>query len=718
MANRNMKVSVLVELVDRLTAPLRGLTRGIAGIANSVGDLGRRIGLIGATFAAFSFMAPMQQAAAWDAQLRDIAITAGKTGGAAESMIGDLSKQYQKLAFMTGQTSDDVAKGAKTLISGNMATDLIERLMPTIARVATATGATITDTAKTVLSLSDTLKIPSEQMEAMLGKLAVAGKLGRFEFADMARALPELTAQMAKLGITGREAVESLGVNLQIAMIGTADPSQAATNLNNFLTKINAPEAIKKFEKELKVDLTGVMTDATAKGINPVEAVIEKMISKLSPHQAEIDKIMKKAEVSDKQREEQVRTLIAGTNVGKLYADMQVLGFILPMMQNIAKFKEFREQLKTAGVDTIVDDFATRMKGLQPQLNQFGVVASAVGNRIGLAFASNLPTAMNSIQDLLKSVDQVDKKLPGFVDGVLSWGGALLVLGAGLAILTPVVSALAGLFGLLISPVVLAAAAIGAAAWHIWSNWDQLGPEMGKIFGGLKQAAGGFGEMMSGLFTGDRERTITGARQMMDGLATALDGGWEVLKSLARGGVNAIDGIIGGMASSFDKLFGTDVAGSYARLKAAATDAWEGVKQSAFGAWEAIKAKGEELITWAQGLPARMIAAIGSIDLTNIIKWPALPKWLGGTAPSGPGEPGLSTMDGFNPTSAPAAPGSGIGGSAGFTRTSGGPAANSNVNVGGRIVVEAAEGTRVINVQSENPAVPVMPNRGMMLGRA
>jgi hypothetical protein len=61
--------------------------------------------------------------------------------------------------------------------------------------------------------------------------------------------------------------------------------------------------------------------------------------------------------------------------------------------------------------------------------------------------------------------------------------------------------------------------------------------------------------------------------------------------------------------------------------------------------------------------------------------------------------------------------GTGLGGQSGFTRTAGGPAANSNVQVGGRILVQAAEGTRIVNVQSENPAVPVTPDRGTMVGR-
>jgi len=551
--------------------------------------------------------------------------------------------------------------------------------------VATATGATIADTAKTVLSLSDTLKIPSDQMEAMLGKLAVAGKLGRFEFADMARALPELTAQMAKLGVTGREAVESLGANLQIAMIGTADPSQAATNLNNFLTKINAPEAIKKFEKELKVDITGVMTNATAKGINPIEAVIEKMISKLKPHQAEIDKIMKKAGVNDKQREEQIKTLIAGTNVGKLYADMQVLAFILPMMQNIDKFKEFREQLKTAGVGTIVDDFATRMKGLQPQLNQFGVLAGAVGNRIGLAFASNMPTAMQAIQDLLKWVDALDKKWPGLIDGVLSWTGALLVLGAGLAVLTPMVGALAAVVGLLFSPITLIVLALGAlayAAWYIYQNWETIGPKLKAIWDGMVAPVVNAWNAIKQAFT--------------DAVAWVEQKGNDIA-AWAQGLPGRITGAIGDLAS---------------KLKEAGANAIQGL-------WDGMMAKFDALVEWAAGLPGRIVAAIGNIDLSNIIK---LPSWLGGAVPGvAPGSKPMPSVDpmgnptGFNPTSAP---GVGIGGSNGFTRTAGGPAANSNVTVGGRIVVEAAEGTRVVNVQSENPAVPVTPNRGSMLLRA
>lgn len=749
MSGRNMAVSVLVKLVDGLTSPLRGMMRGITSVGSGIANVGRQIGVVGGALAAISFMAPIQQAAAWDAQLRDIAVTAGKTGAEVERSIAEMSSRYQKLAFDTGHSAANVAKGAQLLIASGMDTGLIDRLMPTISRVATATGATIEDTAKTAFSLSDSLKVPADQMEAMLGKLVVAGKLGRFEFKNMATEFPALTAQMAKLGITGAEAVEHLGSSLQIAMLGTANPSEAANNLKNFLTKINAPEAIKKFEKEMKVDVTGVMTDAAAKGINPVEAVIQKMSDKMKVPSAEIDKIMKKANasgMSDKDKEatirKQVAQLIQGTKVGKVYADMQVLDFLVPTLLNLDKLKEFKSQIKAAGVDVIAQDFATQMRGLKPQMEQFSVLTGALGNRIGLAFASNLPMAKNALIELLRWVDAIDKKWPGLINGVLSWTGVLLAAGVGIAILTPVFSALAGVVGLLaagfaalFSPVAVAAALLAAAAYYIWSNWADFGPKFGEMFQGLKTVFSGFGEWVAGVFSGDFQRAGEGVRQMMSGLGQAFSAGWEVAKSLFQAGMNGVDQLVTSWAQSFDRVFGTDIAGAYGRMKTAAAEAWDTsiAKGSEFltwvqelsgklmaagtaaieGLWNGMKAKFDELLTWFRDKMA---------ELTGLFK---MPSFFGGgadkpgatngvkNAPAPAVDPMGNPMGGgFAPTSAP---GGTIGGSNGFTKTA---AANQNVAVGGRIVVEAAEGTRVTNVESTNPAVPVTPNRGSMLGRA
>ncbi len=737
MAAGNMKVSVLVQLIDRLTAPLRGMMRGISSVASGIGNIGRQIGVVGGALAAISFSAPIQQAAAWDAQMRDIAITAGKTGGEVEKMIGEISDRYQKLALETGQRSADIAKGAQLLVASGMDAGLIDKLMPTIARVATAANATLEDTSKTAFALSDTLKIAPDQMEQALGKLVTAGKLGRFEFKNMAAEFPALTNQMAKFGITGMEAVESLGASLQIAMLGTANPSEAATNLKNFLTKINAPEAIKKFEKELKVDVTGVMTDAAAKGINPVEAVIQKMSDKLKVPAGEIDKIMKKANAgkgTDKEKEEaarnQIKQLLAGTKVGRLYADMQVLDFLIPTLLNLEKLKDFKRQVKESGADVINQDFESRMRGLSQQLLLFGELGSQALRRIGVAFASNLPMANRAISELLRWVVVIDAKWPGLIDGVLSWTGAILAAGAGIAILTPVFSALAAAIALLISPiglVMVGIAALAAGAAWLYANWATVGPQLSALWNdiGAKFSAGWesirSGQALEAVISWLSSKIPELATAVINNLPAMIAAGGKLIASIGEG---LATGLI--TLTEFGIKIAADLASGLGNNLAVLVTAGGNLIASL---WDGAKAKFEELKSWLLSLPGQIVAAIGNINLSDIIKWPTPPAWVtklfgGGTdqpgatngvtgAPAPATDPMGNPLGGsFNPTSNTG--GGSIGGSNGFTRT----AANQNVAVGGRIVVEAAEGTRVVNTQSTNPAVPVTPNRGAMLGRA
>ena len=45
---------------------------------------------------------------------------------------------------------------------------------------------------------------------------------------------------------------------------------------------------------------------------------------------------------------------------------------------------------------------------------------------------------------------------------------------------------------------------------------------------------------------------------------------------------------------------------------------------------EGIKSVFNDLIDWFKALPSRIITAIGNIDVSNLIKWPSMPSWLGG----------------------------------------------------------------------------------------
>ncbi|NKC04290.1 phage tail tape measure protein [Ochrobactrum haematophilum] len=243
MASKTMALDVLVRLRDQLSSPMRRLT----GNLQKLTGFARRIGVLGTAIAAISFMGPVQEAAAFQQQLLDIAGTAELSGKAAFDFAAKAKVQYEELALAVGQMSETVAAGAGQMIAAGVDRSLIDATLGDIGRAATAANAEFSDMAGVTTSLLNNLKVPADQIKDSLGALVMAGKAGSFELKDMAKYFPQLTSQAAKFGVKGREAVNFLASSLQIAMKGASDPSVAANNFNNFLSKALAPMTQKEF---------------------------------------------------------------------------------------------------------------------------------------------------------------------------------------------------------------------------------------------------------------------------------------------------------------------------------------------------------------------------------------------------------------------------------------------------------------------------------------
>ncbi|MCY1669344.1 phage tail tape measure protein [Rhizobium sp. SL86] len=390
MSNRNMALDVIVRLKDLLTGPLRRLRSTLDGIAG----MARKIGLVGGAVAAISFMGPIQEAAAFQQQLLDIAGTSNLVGKAAFDLVENSKAKYEELSLVVGQYSDTIAKGAGQMIAAGVDPTLVDQSIGLIGRSATAANAEFNDMAGVATSLLTTLRMPADQLEGAMAGLVVAGKEGAFELKDMARYFPTLTGQMAKFGVTGREAVNTLGAALQIARKGTSDPAEAANNLKNFLSKILAPETIKNFAKA-GVDIEAVMKDAATKGINPIEAVVQK-ISKLTGISGkEIAGLLKTAKDNGLEGadalasvREQLEKIYGAGKLGSIFGDMQVMDFLIPMLANIDEYKRIRQEVANATGSVIDKDFETQMEGLNRQLtifNEIGTQAGREGSALPLA---------------------------------------------------------------------------------------------------------------------------------------------------------------------------------------------------------------------------------------------------------------------------------------------------------------------------------------------
>jgi TP901 family phage tail tape measure protein len=813
---RTMDVSVIVSLRDRLTQPLRALTTRFQAFA-------RGVGIVGATIAGLSFLGPIQQAAAFEQSLRDIAVTAGLTGDAVQQSIDEQRNRYLKLARDVGQSSRDMAGGAGLLQAAGMDPKQIEALLPTIGKVATAARAEVADISKTAFALSDSLRVPAEEMERAFALLATQGKMGRFELRDMAREFPELTSQMLKLGETGTGAAARLGAMLQVAMRGASNSQQAANNVKNFLSKITSPETIKNFAG-MGVDIIGVMQDAATKGIPPIEAVLQKITKLTGISQKEIQKNLAKAKaqgLTDAQALEKVREQVTkaggAAKLGGLFGDMQVLDALLPLMAFMDQYKEIRDAGYNAGIKIIDDDWKTQIQAPGKALEMLGEMAWQIGERLGRAFFPMILGAYNAANAVMDFMDAFDAANPGTLDWILAGVGGFAALAMALgavSFILPVITAglslLITVLGAVLSPIGLIVVAIAAAGVHIARHWARFWPMFQRGADGLKDIVAGFGDWWAGFWSGDFARSAAGAGRIFSGLRQVASAALDIVANLAWDLLGWIDSLIGtdlqGWATRAGAALGAMWTGAIegaaalprqiydmidgaaetmregfarwwampkfeitpelqasvdalvawfaalpARLQSGVASAAETMRAGFANWWAlpkfeitpelqasvvALKAWGEsliqamidgastkasELLAWFAELPARIVAAIGSIDLTSLIKWPTMPAWLGGgggaaapsgaPAPSGDPAPGLSTDDtgGIGRQGSIAAPSSRQFAAVSPAQFAGPQSAPrpQPVDVGGTVTVKVIGPGQVTGTSSTNPNVPV-----------
>ncbi|TBZ17031.1 phage tail tape measure protein [Rhizobium leguminosarum] len=644
---RSMTLDVLVRLKDLLSSPLRGLRRSLQGVV----DTAKKIGLVGTAIAAISFMQPMKEAAAFQQQLLDIAGTSNKTGAQAFLMVDQLKGRFEDLALSVGQTSDTIAKGSGKMIAAGLDEQLVNNSLKSIGRATKAANAEFDDMAGVAVSLLQTLKLPADQLDATLAGLIVAGKEGSFELRDMAKYFPTLTGQMAKLGITGRTAATQLAAMLEIAKKGTSDSAEAANNLNNFLSKITAPETVRNFEK-MGVDIQGVMQDAVTKGINPIEAVIQKISTLTGISSKEIDGLMKKAEAGGLKGAdalEQVRTQLEAIHgagaLGGLFADMQVMGFLIPMLANVDEYKRIRDRVAEATGAMTDADFDTQMQSLNAQLTIFGEIGTQAWREVGLAFGTWLPAINSGLMTALKWLRDLDASTGGMVKQSLAWAGAgvmvVAALGA-LGVVLPIIATGLSAVAALISPVGLALAAIAAGAVYIYRNWSSFGPRLTRLW---DRAKTGFFQLADGVRERGR-RIIDAGREIYTRYAPMVRRGFETAWRDVQGGLRNLQPFLDNFRASlkFD-LSGLSIdnakLASFKALDLALAGikvGWEAFRDFGSGFAPHLGEIGKQLggtvnavVEIASGF-ARLATAIGRLIGFDAGKLDGVARWLGDLA--------------------------------------------------------------------------------------
>lgn len=378
----------------------------MAGMRAFAGTLGRfaavGAGYVGATVGLEGTVGAARQL---EAQMTELGVKTGMTDG----QLAMLRQRLTALSGPTNQATADLVAGVDTMVGLGLSAEQAAGAVPAIGKAATATGSTMADLSAAATSAMQNLGVAPEHIGKLLDRMAAAGNRGAFELRDMAQYMPALGAAYQGLGQKGVDAATDLAAALQIVRTGTGDSASAATNLQNVLQKINAPQTRAAFKK-MGVNLSKEMTKASKAGMTPIEAL------------AEITNKTLKGDLS---------------KLGDLFSDAQVQQGLRPLIQQLEEYRRIRQE--SANADGTIDAaFARRMQNANERIKAFQIRLGNAGTRIGAKLlgpiadaADYLVGVFDTLGERVTVFDRIGASIKGFLAGLglNTDGGALKAIG-------------------------------------------------------------------------------------------------------------------------------------------------------------------------------------------------------------------------------------------------------------------------------------------------
>lgn len=385
-----------------------------------------------AVLASAPFVGSVMSAASFQDSLRDTAIT----GGFSATEENNLGNVIRKSALDWNQTQESIASGIGVLVAGGLS-DVkdLEIYAPKLAKISTATRASMEDLGSVAISLKDSLGITAAGFDRSMNMLAFAGKQGQFELKDMAKWLPNLAPSFASLGVQGEEAVAEIGAALQIARKGAGSNDEAANNFRNFLGKLTSEDTKKSFA-DAGVDIEKSMLNLRAKGFTPVTAmlsVVQDYMTKKSPEAAKSFKQVMGIK-DDTEREQALSRLSEAYKLGELFSDMQAMNFIRPAIANMEELNSIKLGATTAASqDVIGADFNKRMAGASEQFKQLKIGVMELVLELGTALMPMALELVTALKPMVYQFTSFIKQNPELIRGVAK--AAMYFIGFKLTIL-------------------------------------------------------------------------------------------------------------------------------------------------------------------------------------------------------------------------------------------------------------------------------------------
>jgi TP901 family phage tail tape measure protein len=239
-------------------------------------------------------------------------------------VVAAIKAENDRVAMRYGLEAQEVNAARNVFAAANYPVASQNALLNPTGKTAYASGSAPETIASAVTAAINNLGITVDQVPAFLDQIVKGGKEGEFEIEAMAKYFPELGALYSASGRSGLDASAELIALAQVVRKGAGMEAGAATNLQNLLSKMAAPETVKNF-KDKGVDLRGVSKRAQAQGTPYILALLDE-----------------------------VQRLTGGDEfaIGELFGDMQAKSALRPLLNNRALYSNAFDAIrnKSTGV--------------------------------------------------------------------------------------------------------------------------------------------------------------------------------------------------------------------------------------------------------------------------------------------------------------------------------------------------------------------------------
>lgn len=182
-------------------------------------------------------------------------IAAGKTPAEMDA----IRQSIFAVSKATGVANEDILAGTQNYVDLTGDIDGATAAMSSFARIAQASGASVSDVSTAAAALQQAMKLDPDDIEAAFSGLIQQGKAGAVSLKDFAGELSSIAPMFAKFGGgAGVTAIADLGAAFQVARKGFGSASEAGTGLKALMTSLsrNADKfqaaGVKIFDKDPK----------------------------------------------------------------------------------------------------------------------------------------------------------------------------------------------------------------------------------------------------------------------------------------------------------------------------------------------------------------------------------------------------------------------------------------------------------------------------------